>query len=680
MTSPIAWKAYDEEYKLSEILTEAARSCVSAKAARPTDFFVRYFREVAGGDAVESLNCHPNLGADGDVGLRIHLRLLTGAQATTTALPALFHPRYGLLTHDEAAVRELPSRAGTGSMRGTPSTGNGAEMSFPRMKSFHVEKDGAAVKMVEAIATNLTDRLLDCAVAAQPSWDGIIDAWLAEYLQEKPPGTTYLPYTTAWALSLVAAMASAENRSTPLYRYTRSLYRAAKLTAAEMHRESIADRQGTTAKRSEFGSPLEEVFSLPQLVLPFLICDANVPTTLGGAQSPRPPPTNGGQVLVYLVYLLLDPLVYPPAGEVASPSATAAGAAAPSTTPSVAAVAPVVAAPAYISAMQRIAQVNRLHEAVRRFRERHSGTTISPDGLLRWPEARNISDILQVTSEILKSVGLTPGVDVAFGVSLASLSTTLHSTDGAPISPVVTSARDKKNQAEVLEGVTYDLFAGEPPVSGEQLTEYLCEQIDPEFNALQLIEDSHQLDDIVPLYRLQQRLQETLVVSAQHKFFDCPTGHEANIIAGAAFTASVRDGVAKKACSNVAVEMTRCGSLSEALRLAAVVQELHGCSLSVVLGASPGDVAAIVDTAVGAGAQYIVLGGLLQASTATAITRYISIQKDLEAARTLIGRAQFVTFNRVDLPALPEATVAAIRRRSDKNRKKDARKAAAKKK
>lgn len=81
----LSWKRYDDQYNLSELLTEAARACVDAWASNPGAFFASYFTKVTTGDNVDKLQCEKIFTPRGMLGLSLTIRLFTNATATTTA-------------------------------------------------------------------------------------------------------------------------------------------------------------------------------------------------------------------------------------------------------------------------------------------------------------------------------------------------------------------------------------------------------------------------------------------------------------------------------------------------------------------------------------------------------------------------------------------------------------------
>lgn len=81
----LSWKRYDDQYNLSELLTESARACVDAWASNPSAFFASYFTKVTTGDNVDKLQCEKIFTPQGMLGLSLTIRLFTNDTVTTTA-------------------------------------------------------------------------------------------------------------------------------------------------------------------------------------------------------------------------------------------------------------------------------------------------------------------------------------------------------------------------------------------------------------------------------------------------------------------------------------------------------------------------------------------------------------------------------------------------------------------
>ncbi|ESL11585.1 enolase [Trypanosoma rangeli SC58] len=81
----LSWKRYDDKYGLSQILTEAARSCVDAHASRPEEYLAAYFTEKCSGDEIRGIFTRAVYLPSGSLVLRLTLQLLNGMEAEAAA-------------------------------------------------------------------------------------------------------------------------------------------------------------------------------------------------------------------------------------------------------------------------------------------------------------------------------------------------------------------------------------------------------------------------------------------------------------------------------------------------------------------------------------------------------------------------------------------------------------------
>ncbi|ESS68566.1 enolase [Trypanosoma cruzi Dm28c] len=90
----LSWKRYDDKYKLSQILTEAARSCVDAHTARPEEYLAAYFTEKCSGDEIRGIVTRAVYLPSGTVVLRLTLQLLNGMETESAAFVQPSHGEY----------------------------------------------------------------------------------------------------------------------------------------------------------------------------------------------------------------------------------------------------------------------------------------------------------------------------------------------------------------------------------------------------------------------------------------------------------------------------------------------------------------------------------------------------------------------------------------------------------
>lgn len=140
----LSWKRYDDQFNLSELLTEAARACVDAWASNPGAFFASYFTKITTGDSVETLHCEKIFTPRGMLGLSLTICLFTNATATTSAF--FFSedsPFFGDGEEDvEMGLVGLPTVSSLG--RASGSAGSPSSVSAPGVLSNNTTNSGGA--------------------------------------------------------------------------------------------------------------------------------------------------------------------------------------------------------------------------------------------------------------------------------------------------------------------------------------------------------------------------------------------------------------------------------------------------------------------------------------------------------------------------------------------------------
>ncbi|CCW60287.1 unnamed protein product [Phytomonas sp. EM1] len=215
MSACISWRTYDEQYKLSELLTDAARACVDVHASEPKEYLASYFVKACRGDAVEELYCEPLLTPEGEVGVGLHLRLFTNVEAHTAT--TRIGPQSQGAERDEGAIAA---------------------------NSSHTDHHVIALNFIEHLAHDFLPQLQQIGCSAQEEWDAVV---------VKGKDTVTWP---SHVLSLAAAIAAAKSMRLSLYQHIRALYLKTLLA------EDIINCNPVTLDA-------DALFFMPQLVIPF---------------------------------------------------------------------------------------------------------------------------------------------------------------------------------------------------------------------------------------------------------------------------------------------------------------------------------------------------------------------------------------------------------------------------
>lgn len=610
MPSSVSWQRYDEEYNVSSFMTEAARACVAAHPTDVRDYFSRYFREVAGGTSVRLIRYAEVLSVAGGAAVAFTLELSAGPESSVTTSDLT-----GEAVTATAAATATVSQVAGKSLSASPVVDDGAT------------GDGHSAA-VHAACSTVVARLQQLGyVEPQQDWDAALAAALAD---------TTLPaagvLAMQWALSLMAALVASKQRGVPLYRAVTVLMEQSR-TGRPAH-GLAATGTGRTAMATGVAGGIDSTasrpFAVPPLLVTFLVSAAGVDAA-----------DTSGNVRFSHVYVGLD--VLPAAQE--DPY-------------------DVGYRPAPVDGATLRLRMRKVVRAAHRFLQSHSSAArVGADGVLRWDGAANLADIVKAVSDALSSVQLRVGVEVSLGLCMGASTTRLTAAE-------VAEAGIKEGPGE--RAIYYSLFGGEPPVTGDQLSEYVKEQVEEMgFNALQFLEDTHVAEDRVARQRLQMALQDTVVLC---DVMPPPTVEDAStpVLAGS-----------EGAFPHAVVDPCACGTLHGAVELLATANEAARRGVVVVVGPVAGSAetaAHVADVAIACGASYVqVNAGVFSSRLAAVASQLAARQDELIATHLLADRSSPLRFNRREWPPLPAGDVAPIRRKGDK-KKKDAGKAGGKKK
>ncbi|RNF27536.1 putative enolase [Trypanosoma conorhini] len=181
----LSWKRYDDKYGLSQVLTEAARSCVDAHTARPEEYFAAYFTEKCSGDEIRDIATHAVYLPSGSLVLRLTLRLLNGMGAESAAF-----------------VRPSPLEDDTGAD----------------------ETADPTTYTAESLQKNYFPRLLQCGACDQEGFDATLRQICAS------AEAMDLGVSVMYGLSTLAASAAARCSSLSLFAYLRRHFGASEET------------------------------------------------------------------------------------------------------------------------------------------------------------------------------------------------------------------------------------------------------------------------------------------------------------------------------------------------------------------------------------------------------------------------------------------------------------------
>lgn len=247
-SSSISWRLYDDEYNLSEILTEAARACVNARATHPGEFLCSYFNRMVNGDSPDVLECAAAMAPSGEMGLRVFLKLFTNTEA-------------------EAATLRIPIPSSEKAIADGGEEKTSSNAAPPSQMTLTVQ-GVTETTLLQHLREAVLPRLQQVGVYQQSRWDEIIDT-----AKDQPTDGSPLPRAVCHVLSVVACIAAAKNLSQPLFKYHRMLY---------------TDVVGCGVGMAN------DTFSLPQLLIPFF----------GYNTATATPSCHPGSVCLHTLYLM----------------------------------------------------------------------------------------------------------------------------------------------------------------------------------------------------------------------------------------------------------------------------------------------------------------------------------------------------------------------------------------
>ncbi|GET91715.1 hypothetical protein, conserved [Leishmania tarentolae] len=424
------------------------------------------------------------------------------------------------------------------------------------------DAEGNSHSVIQTMCAAVVSKLLELGHAEpQCEWDSAIRVALSTSpLAKGAPAIQ-------WALSIMASLVAARQRCVPLHQYIAALVDdrcsgeravgSAHLTAA---RTSIA-----TALTPQVGSvPPARPYSVPQLLVTFLVRAAKPDA-----------PEAANSVRFSHVYVALDVLTMPTDDAYGDEKAM----------------------PVSGSVLRK--RMQKVRKAAQRFLQCHpTSSSVCTNGTLHWNGAADLTDVVKAVTEALSAVQLSVGAEVCVGLSMGASTIRVpaaHAADGSAL-------KDAAGDCKVL----YSLFGGgEPPVTGDQLSEYVKEQLkeaDP--GALQFLEDTHATEDCVARQRLQMAVQDSVVlsdvVSVQQKL-----GSETLGLSG-----SLPEPADDSAFPNSAMNPCDCGTISDVVDYLCATAENSRRAISFFIDTSAGDpqtAAHIVDLAIAGGASYVIV-------------------------------------------------------------------------
>ncbi|KAG5496438.1 hypothetical protein JKF63_02740 [Porcisia hertigi] len=463
-------------------------------------------------------------------------------------------------------------------------------------------------------------------VEPQADWDSALQAAFAASASAFEIDTTSIQ----WVLSIMASLVSAKQRRLPLHRYLSTLVddcRRGRLAPGGS--PSIPARAGVAGASKVPISSENPVrgCTVPQLLLTFLV---------NSACADAPEAANG--VRFSQVYVALDTLT----------SSVDEGCGDAGTTP--------------VSGTVLRQRVRKVRKAAGRFLQTHmTSSRVSTGGILEWDGTANLSDVVKAVTEALSAAELNVGTEVCLGLSMGA--STMH----APVADKIDGSVFTNTSGD--RSMSYHLFgSGEPPVTGDQLSEYVKEQlneVDP--NIVQFLEDTHATEDGVARQRLQMAVQDFILLTDVGVIHQ-PMGFRPPGLASSSLTPA-QDG----AFPNHAVNPCDYGSMTAAIEVMCLAGEESHKILTVVIDSAAGDAqtaANLVDVAIAGGASYVILKtGIFGSCTTAVASRLASRTEELTSKNTVAPRLPAQRFNRYDWPPLPTTEIKPIRRKGDKKKK-----------
>lgn len=604
----LSWKRYDDQYHLSELLTEAARACVEARASYPAAFLASYFTKVTSGDHVDTIHCTRFFTPSGDVGLTMHIRLFTNATASSTAV---------FSSERISSDRNSKPLGGTigGSTSSAPSSsgGSGGGIHF---------NSQPVLRLQEFTVDHLIPELRLIGVYQQTKWDKVIDEAVWEGLH--PFDTqTFLPSEACYSFSMAASIVAAKSGKMPLYSHFSSLY----------HTQRPATQLGSKPHQSHKHTALDTHRAMPLLLLP-----------LFGHGDPSASPVGS----VYFRTLYLIPLTSA-LGSTAKESESG-----------------LVEDASRTRALMTEEMLERLIVAYSLLNEKLNHPPLRSDGGFTYTSFENLSDAVTMVVDVMATVGLRAGSDFCFGVRV-DCPVTRHSPEAiaASMAPAGKGKRPPKDQGK-LEAVMYNLFPGDPEVTGAQVTEYMMDQVQACNGLLVFLEDTHDANNAAGVQRLMTRLggDGGVMISSCSGLLSSPQSRESLV-------ETVEEGIKSLLSQNFSLPVRLVGSMTRLMGIGKLLEVNHRC-VTLVASSNDSDVAHLIDLAVGISAKYVCVGGLMSPTACSALSHYIEVQSSLLEQRALEDPLPPCITFAADLPPLSEELVPEIKRRNEKKKKKPA--------
>ncbi|KAG8342233.1 Enolase N terminal domain [Trypanosoma vivax] len=280
--------------------------------------------------------------------------------------------------------------------------------------------------------------------------------------------------------------------------------------------------------------------------------------------------------------------------------------------------------------------IQKIFAAFRHFSKTHNANARS-DGSLAFDTFENITDAIAVAEAALRAVGLVPVEDVCVGLRLATV-----------------VANPRKEGKEVGEPL-YALFPGDQEVSGAQLAEYVWEQIRNYAGFVVYLEDTHCDWDAAGIRRLHAHTGGTVAFS----------GYE--LYNQSQYT-KVEQGLSDLWTSNVVLHLNAMSTLSRLYDVVRLVRSREGCTVGIASQDMLHNVPFTAHLAVGIGARYLCIGGLLNIVQCEALSHLVCVQQTLQQSRQLLEETPQLAC--VELPEAPTGTVPEIKRRLEKKKRK----------
>nr|CCM18435.1 hypothetical protein, conserved [Leishmania guyanensis] len=443
-----------------------------------------------------------------------------------------------------------------------------------------------------------------------------------------------------WALSIMASLVAAKQWRVPLYLYVAALVddsRSGEPIVGGAH--LTPGRAGLSAVSKELAdsSAPSRQYPVPQLLVTFLV---------SSAQADAPDAVTG--VRFSHVYVALDVLTGSVDGAYEAERSK----------------------PVSGTVLRR--RMRRVRKAAHLFLKSHpTSSSVCASGALHWDGAANLADVVKAVTEALSAAQLKVGTEVCVGLSMGASTTRVPEVDAADGGTIKDTAGDCR--------VLYNLFGdGEPPVTGDQVSEYVKEQlraVDPD--VVQFLEDTHAMEDRAARQRLQMALQDSIVLS--DVVASKPEWRTATSSPPDALLVPPYD----DAFPNIVINPCDYGTISGFVKCMCAAGADSRRAVTVLVDTAAGDAqtaAHLVDVAIACGASYVLdSAGIFSAHVAAVFSQLASRTDELTLKNMAAPRLPAQRFNRCDWPPLPTAEVAPIRRKGDK-RKKDAGKASTKRK